>query len=81
MRKYFVENRSTVMSKAVFSVRSGTFDIKVWNESIYDNLNCVTYAKKVFNVYVLPVIWKLLYRFKLKRNIGILFRETKSNCH
>ena len=41
MRKYFVEKRSTAMSKAVFSVRSGTFGIKVWNEWKYDNLNCV----------------------------------------
>ena len=29
------------MSQVVFSVRSGTFDIKVWNEWKYDNLNCV----------------------------------------
>ena len=40
MRDYLVQNRNTALSKVIFSVRSGTFDIKTWNEWKYYNLTC-----------------------------------------
>ena len=40
MRDYLVQNRNTALSKVIFSVRSGTFDIKTWNEWKYENLTC-----------------------------------------
>ena len=41
MSDYLVENKSTLLSKIIFSVRSGTLDIKSWNEWKYENLLCV----------------------------------------
>ena len=42
MRDYLVQNRNTALSKVIFSVRSGTFDIKTWNEWKYENFTCFT---------------------------------------
>ena len=41
MSPYLAQNRNTSLSKTIFSVRSGTLDIKVWNAWNYDNNLCV----------------------------------------
>ena len=41
MSEYLVKNESTYLSKIIFSVRAGTFDIKAWNEWKYRDLSCV----------------------------------------
>ena len=42
MRKYSFINRSTSLAKIIFSVRSGTFDIKEWTPWKYNDNICVT---------------------------------------
>ena len=41
MAKYLVVNKSTSLSKVIFSVRAGTYDIKAWNEWKYTDNMCV----------------------------------------
>ena len=41
MREYLVKNKNTLLSQTIFSVRSGTLDIKSWNEWKYENKLCV----------------------------------------
>jgi hypothetical protein len=41
MSKYLVRNKSTSLSKIIFSVRAGIFDVKVWNEWSYRDKSCV----------------------------------------
>ena len=41
MSNYLVKNKNTLLSKTIFSVRSGTLDIKSWNEWKYENQLCV----------------------------------------
>ena len=41
MSEYLVENRSTVLSKIIFSARAGIIDIKSLNEWKYSDLICV----------------------------------------
>ena len=41
MSQYLSQNRNTFLSKPIFSVRSGTLDIKVWNGWNYENNLCV----------------------------------------
>ena len=40
MREFLVQNRNTDLSKIIFSVRSGTFDIKTLTEWKYDKFIC-----------------------------------------
>ena len=35
MSEYLVQNKNTLLSKIIFSTRSGTLDFKVWNEWNY----------------------------------------------
>ena len=42
MRKYLFINRSTSLAKIIFSVRSGTLDIKEWTPWKYNDNICVT---------------------------------------
>ena len=46
MSKYLAENKSTALSKTIFSVRSGTLDLKVWNSWYYENTLCVMCEKE-----------------------------------
>ena len=41
MAKYLLVNKSTSLSKVIFSVRAGTYDIKAWNEWKYTDSMCV----------------------------------------
>ena len=41
MSPYLSQNKNTYLSRTTFSVRSGTLDIKVWNEWNYENKLCV----------------------------------------
>ena len=41
MSDYLSRNESTILSKTIFSVRSGTLDLKVWNSWNYENSLCV----------------------------------------
>ena len=41
MREYLVHNKNTILSKIIFSVRSGTLDHKAWNEWKYSEKACV----------------------------------------
>ena len=41
MSKYLENNRNTLLSQIIFSVRSGTMDIKSWNDWKYQDLLCV----------------------------------------
>ena len=41
MSEYLVRNESTALSKIIFSVRAGTFDVKSWNEWNYSDKLCV----------------------------------------
>ena len=41
MSPYLSQNRSAYLSRTIFSVRSGTLDIKMWNEWNYKNKLCV----------------------------------------
>ena len=38
---YLVRNQNTVLSKIIFSVRSGTLDLKIWNDWKYNDTLCV----------------------------------------
>ena len=40
MREFLVQNRNTDLSKIIFSVRSGSFDIKTLTEWKYDKFIC-----------------------------------------
>ena len=41
MIDYLIQNESSKLSKIIFAIRSGTFDIKVWNEWKYDDNSCI----------------------------------------
>ena len=41
MSLLYTQDRNTYLSRTIFSVRSGTLDIKVWNEWNYENKLCV----------------------------------------
>ena len=41
MSEYLVQNKNTLLSKIIFSTRSGTLDLKVWNEWNYIDTKCV----------------------------------------
>ena len=41
MSEYLKCNKSTTLSKTIFSVRAGTLDIKIWNSWNYENTLCV----------------------------------------
>ena len=45
MSKYLVRNKSTSLSKIIFSVRAGIFDVKAWNEWSYKDKSCVMCKK------------------------------------
>ena len=49
MREYLVENKSTTLSKIIFSARAGIIDLKSLNEWKYNDLNCVMCEKAVEN--------------------------------
>ena len=48
-REYLVENKSTTLSKIIFSARAGIIDLKSLNEWKYNDLNCVMCEKAVEN--------------------------------
>ena len=50
MRKYLEKNQNTSLSKIIFSVRSGTMDIKIWNEWNYHDTLCVMCASEDENI-------------------------------
>ena len=50
MRKYLEKNQNTSLSKIIFSVRSGTMDIKIWNEWNYHDTLCVMCALEDENI-------------------------------
>ena len=41
MSEYLVRNENTALSKVIFIVRAGTFDVKAWNEWNYRDKLCV----------------------------------------
>jgi hypothetical protein len=41
MSEYLVHNKNTFLSKIIFSARSGTLDLKAWNEWKYNEKACV----------------------------------------
>ena len=41
MSKYLVINKSTSLSKIIFSVRAGIYDVKIWNDWNYSETLCV----------------------------------------
>ena len=41
MGDYLIQNDSSKLSKIIFAIRSGTFDIKVLNEWKYDDNACI----------------------------------------
>ena len=41
MSDYLVKNENTLLCKTIFSVRSGTLDLKTWNKWKYENKLCV----------------------------------------
>ena len=45
MRDYLRKNQNTLLSKIIFSVRSGTLDIKLWNDWNYSETLCVMCAR------------------------------------
>ena len=49
MSKYLENNENTLLSQIIFSVRSGTMDIKSWNEWNYQNILCVMCEKSEEN--------------------------------
>ena len=44
-REYLVNNENKSLSKLIFSARSGTLDLKVWNEWKYGDKTCVMCQK------------------------------------
>ena len=50
MSKYLENNENTLLSQIIFSVRSGTMDIKSWNEWNYQNILCVMCEKSEENI-------------------------------
>ena len=81
MSDYLFENRNKILSEIIFSVRSQTLDIKVWNEWKYNDgicvmcnkeiedmdhfVNCVQYEKK----NVMELFGKILLKAMLKNNM------------
>ena len=47
MSDYLFENRNKILSEIIFSVRSQTLDIKVWNEWKYNDGICVMCNKEI----------------------------------
>ena len=41
LSEYLVQNKNTILSKIIFSARSGTIDLKAWNEWKYTDTKCV----------------------------------------
>ena len=41
MRDYLKKNQNTFLSKIIFSARSGTMDLKIWNDWNYSDTLCV----------------------------------------
>ena len=41
MSDYLIHNENSRLSKIIFAIRSGTFDIKVWHEWKYDDNACI----------------------------------------
>ena len=50
MRKSLEKNQNTSIPKIIFSVRSGTMDIKIWNEWNYHDTLCVMCASEDENI-------------------------------
>ena len=50
MRKYLEKNHNTSLCKIIVSVRSGTMDIKIWNEWNYHDTLCVMCALEDENI-------------------------------
>ena len=48
---YLKVNKNTEMSKLIFQIRSGTFDIKAWKPWTYEDNLCVMCQIKEENVY------------------------------
>ena len=48
--QYLFENRNTNLSKVIFSVRSKTFDIKVWQQWKYEDNLCILCQVKEENM-------------------------------
>ena len=49
MSQYLVENKSTTLSKIIFSARAGIIDLKALNEWKYNDINCVMCEMSVEN--------------------------------
>ena len=41
MNEYLLKNRSTKISKTIFEIRAGTFDVKAWKKWEYNDNLCV----------------------------------------
>ena len=72
MSAYLVKNKSTAISKIIFSVRSGTLDLKDWHPWKYSDNLCVMcklsdenikhfMSCKAYGMDSLDIDWKLIY--------------------
>ena len=94
MSSYLVNNASTALSKIIFSVRSGTLDLKYWNEwnyldklcvmcklseeTIEHFMSCQSYGKGAFEKD-----WKLIYEnyHEIQFEIAVERRRHKLRKH
>ena len=85
--QYLFENRNTNLSKVMFSVRSTTFDIKVWQQWKYEDNLCILCQVKEKNMdhFVIcssysnqssNIIWKDMLWNNVDRNCSILIWKT-----
>ena len=72
MSEYLVKNKSTAISKIIFSVRSGTLDLKDWHPWKYSDNLCVMcelsdeniehfMSCNTYGIDSLDIDWKLIY--------------------
>ena len=71
-REYLVNNENKSLSKLIFSARSGTLDLKVWNEWKYGDKTCVMCQKDEENFdhfMTCFFVWTIRYRIIIQRYI------------
>ena len=82
LSEYLQKNKNTALSKIIFNIRSGTFDVKSWNLWNYDDnacrvcemseenfshfISCTSYESEAYNTN-----WKVIFENDLKAQIEI----------
>ena len=82
LSEYLQKNKNTALSKIIFNIRSGTFDVKSWNLWNYEDnacrvcemseenfshfISCTSYESEAYNTN-----WKVIFENDLKAQIEI----------